>query len=314
MNNYIFKRLDESLMHLLPPLYKDALDVEITVDQVVKKFDTADYSGKKNISFVAIDEDTNMIAAIYPVFPAIIRYNNEDILCGQVGDLMTHSLHRRKGLFLKLAELTHQLAKEEGLKLIFTFTYGENTAFQGFIQRLGFFHKECLNSYKLPVGTIPLCRILKKTSATAALYELYLKTLFALFYHRQRSFDLQCSKNGYLLKNKAFFDYKLSYSAGHIIRFYESFIWFKLTKYGSASVGDIADDTDPGKIIDRFKRFCFLAGIRAIQIETSADTALDIYLRSGNTFSNDYHLSMLKIDNDVPCENFKFVFGDLDNF
>jgi len=314
MNNYVFKRLDESLMHLLPPLYKDALDVENTVDQVMKKFDTDDYSGKKNIAFVAIDEDTNMIAAIYPVFPSIIRYDNKDILCGQVGDLMTHSLHRRKGLFLKLAELTHNLAKEEGLRLIFTFTYGENCAYQGFIQKLGFFHKECLNSYKIPVRTIPLCRILKKTRATAALYNLYLKILVALFYQRQRSFDVQDAKNGHLLKNKAFFDYKLSYSAGHIIQFDKSSIWFKLTKYGSASVGDISDFSDPGKIIARFKRFCFLAGIRAIQIETSADTDLDLYLRSEHTFSKDYHLSMLKIDKDVPCENLKFVFGDLDNF
>lgn len=314
MNNYIFKRLDESLMHLLPPLYKDAMEMEITVDQVMKKFDTADYSGKKNIAFVAIDKETKSIAAMYAIFPAIIRYNNEDILCGQVGDLMTHSLHRRKGLFLILAEQTHIVAKEEGLKLIFTFPYGENKSYQGFIHRLGFFHKECLNSYVISVKTIPLCRILKKTSPTAAIYDFYIK-IVKLFYDQQQSFEEQNeSKNGHILKNKAFFKFKYSYSSGNIIRIKKHLVWYKFTKFGSASVGDISEYSDPEKIIARLKRFCFLCGIRAIHFETSPGTDLDLYLQSKYAFSNKYNICMLKIDNNVPCENLKFVFGDLDNF
>jgi len=315
MSNYIFKRLDDSLIFKLIPLYKDAFGIEITEDQILKKYNTDNYSGKKNIAFVAIDEESQVISAIYILFPVIMRYDNNNILCGQVGDLMTHSEHRRKGLFLKLAELTHNLAKQEGMKLVFTFPYGKNSSYKGFVEHLGFSHRESLNSYVIPVDTLPLCRILNKNKITSIIYKIFIKLIITLFYRRENSFPEQnTNKEGHVIKNKAFFDYKLSYSPGFIIRLKNTCIWLKLTKFGSASVGDLDNYNEPDITISLLKRFCFFAGVRAIQIETSPDTALDVFLKSKFSFENNYYICLLKLDNEILFEKFKFVFGDLDNF
>jgi hypothetical protein len=315
MSNYIFKRFDDSLIYKLVPLFKDAFGINISGEQIKKKFDTYNYAGIKNIAFVAIDEGDNIIAALYMIFPAIIHYNGQDILCGQVGDLMTHSAHRRKGLFLKLAELTHNLAMQEGMKLVFTFPYGFNSSYKGFVEHLGFNHTESFHSYIIPVNTLPICRIFSKNKITATIYKMFLKFIMIFFYHSENSFrEHNATKDGHVKKNKAFFDYKFSYSPGYIIRFSKNSIWLKLTKHGSASIGDLENYLDVQDTISKLKRFCFLTGIRALQIETSPDTDLDVYLRSKYKSDNNYNVCLLRLDNNLPLHKFKFVFGDLDNF
>jgi len=314
MNNYCYKRISDDLISKLVPLYKNALDMELSKERIKNKFDTCQYSGKKYIAFLALDENEEAVA-LYAIFPAVIHCNGSNYICGQVGDLMTHSEHRRKGLFIKLAELTHELAKNEGIKLIFTFPFGHNASYKGFVEHLGFFHAESMRSYVIKVNTFPLCRLSYKNNLGIYIYNLYVKSIMRFFYSRKYSFDKNFQyKNGYVVKDENFFDYKFSYSPGFLIRLSGMSGWIKFTKFGSVSVGDFEQYTNLGKDILQLKRFCFWTGIRAIQIETSHGTELDIFLKDKYLFLNNYHVCMLKLDSDIPFEKFKFVFGDMDNF
>jgi len=314
MSEYTFERLNDSHLPKLVPLFKDAFGLNVSVKSIRHKFDTFTYTLKKNIAYLAVDENGEA-AALYIVFPSLIYLKGDYYLSAQVGDLMTHSNHRRKGLFLKLANLTHELAENEGVKVIYTFPFGKNSSYNGFVSHLGFEHKESLNSYVLPVNTLPLCKLFYKFKFLKLFYSCYLNILMQMFYKPVFSFgDKQKNKEGHVVKDENFFKYKFSYSKGYIIRLKSSLAWFKLTKYGSMSLGDLSNYQNPDNNLRALKKFCFLAGIRAVQIETSSGTELDICLKKMAAPKNNYHICYLKLNNEVPAEEFKFVFGDLDNF
>ena len=315
MSEYIFERLRDEHLPKLVPLFKDAFGKDITVDRIKNKFDTLKYALKKHIAFVALNTVNEEIIALYILFPSLIYYKGEYYLSAQVGDLMTHSEHRRKGLFVKLAELTHDLAKSEGVKFIYTFPFGNNLSYKGFVNRLGFTHNESFNSYVIKVKTIPLCKLVHRFSFLKPLHKAYLNFIMYLFFKKSETFDDNIKyKEGHVVKNNDFFEYKFSYSPGYIIDLKGTKAWFKLTRFGSISLGDLNNYNNISQSLSLLKRFCFLCGVRAIQIETSPGTGLDLTRIGYKNDKHNYNICYLKLDDNVPADKFKFVFGDLDNF
>lgn len=314
MSDYIFKRLDESHFSKLVPLYQNSFGLNLSPESIKNKFDAFNYTLKKNIAYVAFDNKGEAVA-LYALFPALIYYKGNYYNSAQVGDLMTHSEHRRKGLFLELAELTHKLAENEGIDFIFTFPFGKNSSYSGFIKHLNFLHNQSFNSYVLKINTLPICKLAHQLNFLKPIYNFYIKLLMKLFYKSFSSFgEKEKNKEGHVLKDTKFFKYKFSYSKAYIINLINAKAWFKLTKFGSMSLGDLSNYNDIEKNLSSLKRFCFWAGIRAIQIETSANTDFDNYLIQYSKPNNNYHICYLSLKNDIPAESFKFVFGDLDNF
>ena len=80
-------------------------------------FSTEEF-GNSFVGFIAYDS-TNQAAANYSVFPIKLIQNNEIILAAQSGSTMTHNNHRKKGLFILLANKTFELCKELGIKIIY---------------------------------------------------------------------------------------------------------------------------------------------------------------------------------------------------
>ena len=114
---YSFERLSGEHYRLLQILYENAFNVKISINEITKRFDTRQL-GAEVIGFIAIHKPSKTAAAYYGVFPMKAVINNEIILAGQSGDTMTHSNHRKKGLFVTLAKLTYEECKQKGLKII----------------------------------------------------------------------------------------------------------------------------------------------------------------------------------------------------
>ena len=74
--------------------------------------------GSAFVGFIAYDS-ANQAAANYSVFPIKLIHNNEIILAAQSGSTMTHYNHRKKGLFILLANKTYELCKELGIKIMY---------------------------------------------------------------------------------------------------------------------------------------------------------------------------------------------------
>lgn len=85
--------------------------------RIAAKFSTERF-GHAPIGFLALAPDDTP-AAYYGVFPLRLRLNDQIIDGAQSGDTMTHPEHRRKGLFVQLAELTYAACREKNIRLVY---------------------------------------------------------------------------------------------------------------------------------------------------------------------------------------------------
>ena len=109
MSDYRFERVSKNNVKDLLIIYKDAFDKELNIVEFKKKQNTKEF-GDSYVGFIAYDQN-NTPSAFYGVYPCKIEYNGKLFLAAQSGDTMTHSKHRGKGLFTKLALETYNYCK-----------------------------------------------------------------------------------------------------------------------------------------------------------------------------------------------------------
>lgn len=101
MIEYRIERLSLENFEVLIPLMKDCFGLEVNLNYFKWKF--LDNPSGNFIGFIAIHNITNEVAAYYGVIPELYSINNKRQLIFQSCDTMTHSNHRRRGLFQYLA-------------------------------------------------------------------------------------------------------------------------------------------------------------------------------------------------------------------
>lgn len=87
-------------------------------------------------AMIAVDGD--VCAALYIVWPAMLRLGDEDVLGAQSMDTMTHPDYRGRGLFVGLAEECFAVAKSRGIEVVYGFPNA--SSYPGFVRRLNFDH------------------------------------------------------------------------------------------------------------------------------------------------------------------------------
>ena len=155
---YNFERITKERLSHLVILYKAAFNKKISIDFLAKKFDT-ERLGTGYLGFLAYDEN-NEPAAYYGVFPYLVRNGNMNIVTAQSGDTMTHPKHQGKGLFTTLAKMTYELAKNEGIDLVWGFP--NKNSYPGFIKKLNWMDNEVLIKSKIKIRTLPVAKALNK--------------------------------------------------------------------------------------------------------------------------------------------------------
>ncbi len=79
------------------------------------------------VGFIAIDTFTKEVGAYYGVIPQVFELDGETRTIFQSCDTMTHSNHRRRGLFRKLATHCYDELKAEGKLFVIGFGGGQST-------------------------------------------------------------------------------------------------------------------------------------------------------------------------------------------
>lgn len=312
---YRFERLNDNNIEDLKILYKDAFDEDRSSEYTRNKFNTKQL-GANHIAFIAYDSN-NSPAAFYALFPAQVTLDNKSFLAGQVADLMTHSAHRRKGLFLKLANHTHDFAKNNGMKFIFTFQYGTDGPYGGFIN-LNFTDTNSFNGYYLKLQTFPLNRFAKKIKLLSLFYQPYFRLIKTLFLKKATFFSYPDKNLNYaeISKNEHFIDYKYSYSDCEMIEIGNVKFLFKIKPDGSIAIGDV-DKNDPEEIdraIKKLKRVAFLLGIRIIQFEASKGHLIDQVLSKKYQAVNKFHALYYNLDENFSGDQVRFTYADIDTY
>lgn len=132
MKEYNIKRIGPGHLRHIKTLFEECFNRGIDQSFINRKFDTIGF-GASYVGFMAFDSEETP-AAYYGVFPVRMLVNGKQVLAAQSGDTMTSPKHQRKGLFTKLAGMTYDLCKEEGIAIVFGFP--NHNSFPGFERKL----------------------------------------------------------------------------------------------------------------------------------------------------------------------------------
>src|SRR6201996_4502952 len=142
----VIERLSKKNLSDLDKLHYEVYKKRQPAGFFEKKYDTA-YTGVQHLGFIAYNENHNPIA-FYGVIPCFIRYKDKLILAAQSADTMTHPKYQFKGLFIKLANITFDWCREEGVSFVFGFP--NQNSLHGFLVKLKWQMTETLSCYVIP--------------------------------------------------------------------------------------------------------------------------------------------------------------------
>lgn len=123
--SYELKRIGADDFDLLIPLMKDCFGMDVDIDYFRWKY-TENPAGSF-VGFVAIDSFTKEVGGYYGVIPQFFELNGQTVTIFQSCDTMTHSSHRRRGLFRKLAMRCYEELENEGKLFVIGFGGGQST-------------------------------------------------------------------------------------------------------------------------------------------------------------------------------------------
>lgn len=152
--SYDMKRIGAENFDLLIPLMKDCFGMDVDIEYFRWKY-TENPAGSF-IGFVAVDTFTKEVGAYYGVIPQFFELDGEVRTIYQSCDTMTHSSHRRRGLFQKLALRTYQELRNEDKFFVIGFGGGQSTP--GFLK----FGWRRLFDYRYYFRPAILCRLSRK--------------------------------------------------------------------------------------------------------------------------------------------------------
>ncbi len=123
--SYGIKRIGADDFSVLIPLMENCFGMDVDIDYFRWKY-TQNPAGSF-IGFVAVHTDTDVVGGYYGVIPQVFELDGETRTVYQSCDTMTHSDHRRRGLFRRLATHCYEQLRTEGKLFVIGFGGGQST-------------------------------------------------------------------------------------------------------------------------------------------------------------------------------------------
>lgn len=309
--NYRLERMSEAGYGALKFLYKDAFLTGVTEEFLKKKYDTG-FTGKKFIGYIAYD-DNNFPAAYYGVFPLFAEHKGEVILAAQSGDTMTHSAHRGKGLFIRLANEAYRLAAEEGIQFVYGFPNKHNS-YHG-LMKLKWIHNGFINRYRIIVPSLPISIAAGKTAVLKKIYENRSEKVFSKFRSPNEYFNNSISQDDFIRvkHDEKYFNYK-KYFKKHIAMVNGKNVYLKTDN--TLLIGDIerCSDQEFMQVIKVLKKAAFKIGAPVITFQLSPGTEQDKFLAGKYKAGESLPVCYLNLGSSLDLSKLKFTQADFDTF
>lgn len=310
MKEYNFHRLTQDSIKDLVLLYEKSFGKKTDLQTIKAKFNTGCF-GLDYIGFIAYSEKKEP-SGFYGVFPCMAEYDGKQVVVAQSGHTMTHPKHRGKGLFTKLAKVTYELCKEQGVHAVFGFP--NVNSYPGFVKKLDWVHFDDYQSFHSPANffnSTKLERIGISKEKIRERGESMLKKQ-----EKRVAFDNSLSKDFIrILHDQNYFNYKI-YAENFVIETESYQVWCKLTNM-FLLVGDLSCQTlDEFKFV--YKELLKLSKrllVPHVRFQVSSETKLFSWCKElGLEMGNTYPIAGLKIDPDFELEKMKFTLSDIDTF
>ena len=312
MEYRIEKLTDDNIADLLP-IYKSAFSTDIELSELRAKFDTSNF-GLKNVGFIAYSSEGEG-AAFYGVFPCEVLINGEKVLIAQSGDTMTHKNHRRKNLFVILAEKTFDFCKNNDIHMVYGFP--NEFSYMGFIKKLKWSHDESIRAYHIRCKCIPFLRLKSIFPFLTPFLNKIKRKKFDRIQIQGKPFQsnlLEVNQYG-VLRDEKFLNYK-SYSKKYFLSISGVQVWVK-PKEMFLLVGDVSACSDEKfyLVLKQLKKLCFSVGIPHLRFHTSPGTKLERLIKPISTKHEiEYPIGYIKLNNQVEVERIKYNLADYDTF
>ena len=304
---YRIERISPDNLNDFLSLYNIVYSQNATINKYQHKFNTKKF-GAEYIGYLAYTNSGSPVA-YYGVFPIQLYLHGNIILGAQSGDTMTHPLHRKRGLFITLAERTFALAKEAGIKIIYGIP--NMNSYRGF-QKLGWITQGEMSSCRLELNPPIWRKLLRKLNITP--YKAYSsKILKAKKLTNPPSLFINKEEGFCVARNTSFFDYKNDIN-NHFLEFDNGFAWVKIDGY-NAFLGDfrIKNNASGDLFWKELKLFCMKIGAHSISFYFSPSLKEKYLLPSNYLYSKDLPILIHHIGLHVPID-LALVGADYDTF
>jgi hypothetical protein len=119
MEEYSIERLSSDRFDVLFPLMKDCFGTDGNMNYFKWKF--LENPVGEFTAFVAVHNESREVVSFYGIIPELFNVNGKERILFQTVDGMTHSKHRRKGLFQMLGRHCYEYLKKESNFFVFGF-------------------------------------------------------------------------------------------------------------------------------------------------------------------------------------------------
>jgi hypothetical protein len=310
-NLYIIQRLSAANINDLAKLHTAVYNRTATLSLFINKYDTA-YTNVIYTGFIAYNEALQPIA-YYGVIPCFLWCDGKVILAAQSADTMTHPDYRNRGLFVELANLTYELCRAEGIKIIFGFP--NQNSLPGFINKLGWQVMETMDCFIIPVKAVPLEKLSVKIPLLKVLYKRYIKLLFEKYYITGKGISITVTHEGFdgVFRDGNYLQHK-TYSATQVIKVDGATLWIKINN--GLMIGDITGITFDNfdEVMAKLTKLAQQAGLTQIQFHTSQGTNLHALFSSRYKAIPSFPVIFKQLGEEISTEKIKFTFADIDIF
>lgn len=304
------ERLQASYMHHLNKLHIAVYNKALPSDYFTKKYHTA-FTGISYVGYLAFDKQ-DVAVAFYGVIPCFLQHNNQTILAAQSADTMTHPLYRNKGLFVQLANLTFNLCRANGIKIIFGFP--NQNSLPGFLNKLGWQHTDTMDCFIIPANWFNWEKHLKKIPLLKKLYNSYCSYILKKHIVKGNGLPNQLPKQGYsgVHRDANYLAYK-KYHTTYVVKVNNALIWLKINN--GLIIGDICLATENfHEVISTVKNLAKKLGLKQVQFHSSPGTLLHQLFKDHYQSLPSFPVIFKDMGSGLQFNQIKFTTADIDTF
>ena len=307
---YRSEKLDSKNLMKLYQLFREEHGDKFSLNYFKKKFDTA-WTGKSFIGFFAMSEK-NETGAFYGGFPCQMIINGEKSLVLQSGDTITNEKHRKKGLFIRLAEETYNYSETEGFEYVFGFP--NKNSEHGFFHKLGWQNIGTCTNFTFTFSNFNWFGLCHKFPFLKPVYDLFWKKQLRKL-NTSANDVLKNYKQNYngLLKDRNFLQYKINYGNSALVKINNQSFWIK--KDNGIQIGELFAPNDGIDIYAHLMPLAKAFGVKQIHFSCNEHHPFYSKLMASKTDRNVGHVVGIRglKNKDLPT-NLAFVTGDSDDF
>jgi hypothetical protein len=213
---------------------------------------------------------------------------------------------------VQLANLTYDLAREEGISLIFGFP--NQNSIHGFLVKLKWQLTEMMDCYIIPVSVVPVENISRKMSFTSDLYKQYQQYILKDYMVDAKGIDNSVFKDNFagVNRNALYLQYR-TYHETQVIKVGKALLWVKIRN--GLIIGDInCDMKDFDDMMEKLYKLAFKLGLQRIQFHTSHQTQLSTLFAERYEAMPSFYVLFKNLGSTLPLDKIKFTFADIDIF